>query len=65
MKDKIKTLTSRSNGWGEVRRKVALHQYITGWVDYFNLAVMKRQLRDTDKRYRRRLRMVIWNNGNE
>ncbi len=60
MKDKIKTLTSRSNGWGEVRRKVALRQYITGWVNYFKLADMKRLLRDTDAWYRRRLRMVIW-----
>ena len=60
MKEKIKALTSRSNGWGEVRRKVALRQYITGWVSYFKLADMKNLLRDTDKWYRRRLRMVIW-----
>lgn len=60
MKEKIKTLTSRSNGWGEVRRKVALRQYITGWVNYFKLADMKGLLRDTDAWYRRRLRMVIW-----
>ncbi len=60
MKEKIKTLTSRSNGWGGERRKVALRQYITGWVNYFKLADMKNLLRDTDKWYRRRLRMVIW-----
>ncbi len=60
MKEKIKTLTSRSNGWAGERRKVTLRQYITGWVNYFKLADMKNLLRETDKWYRRRLRMVIW-----
>lgn len=60
MKEKIKTLTSRSNGWAGERRKVALRQYIKGWVNYFKLADMKNLLRDTDKWYRRRLRMVVW-----
>lgn len=60
MKEKVKTLTSRSNGWGGERRKVALRQYITGWVNYFKLADMKWLLRDIDGWYRRRLRMVIW-----
>lgn len=31
MKAKIKELTSRSNGWGNARRKEALRQYIIGW----------------------------------
>lgn len=60
MKEKIKTLTSRSNGWGNERRKVALRQYIMGWVNYFKLADMKNLLIETDKWFRRRLRMVIW-----
>jgi RNA-directed DNA polymerase len=60
MKDKIKELTSRSNGWGNERRKVALRQYIAGWVNYFKLANMKRLLLEIDGWYRRRLRMVIW-----
>lgn len=60
MKEKIKTLTSRSNGWDGAKRKVALRQYITGWVNYFKLAEMKWLLRDIDGWYRRRLRMVIW-----
>ena len=60
MKETIKTLTLRSNGWGGARGKVALRQYITGWVNYFKLADMKTLLRDIDKWYRRRLRMVIW-----
>lgn len=60
MKERIRTLTSRSNGWGYARRKEALRQYITGWVNYFKLADMKKLLLRVDAWYRRRLRMVIW-----
>ena len=60
MREKIKELTSRSNGWGNERRKEALKQYITGWVNYFKLANMKRLLLEIDGWYRRRLRMVVW-----
>jgi RNA-directed DNA polymerase len=60
MKAKIKELTSRSNGWGNERRKETLRQYITGWVNYFKLANMKRLLSDLDEWYRRRIRMVTW-----
>jgi RNA-directed DNA polymerase len=57
MKERIKTLTSRSNGWGDAKRKEALKEYITGWVNYFKLADMKLRI---DEWYRRRIRMVIW-----
>ena len=60
MKERIKMLTSRSNGWGYARRKKALRLYITGWVNYFKLADMKKLLNRVDSWYRRRLRMVIW-----
>ena len=60
MKERIRTLTSRSNGWGYARRKEALKQYITGWVNYFKLADMHKLLLRVDKWYRRRLRMIIW-----
>lgn len=60
MRAKIRELTSRSNGWGYARRKDALKQYITGWVNYFRLADMKTLLMETDEWYRRRLRMVLW-----
>jgi len=60
MKERIRTLTSRSNGWGYARRKEALRQYITGWVNFFKLADMKILLLNVDKWYRRRLRMIIW-----
>lgn len=60
MRAKIKDLTSRSNGWGNDRRKEALSQYITGWVHYFKLADMQSLLIRVDEWFRRRLRMVIW-----
>jgi group II intron reverse transcriptase/maturase len=60
MKERIRTLTSRSNGWGYARRKEALSQFITGWVNYFKLADMRKLLLRVDEWYRRRLRMVIW-----
>jgi group II intron reverse transcriptase/maturase len=60
MKAKIKELTSRSNGWGNERRKRELSLYIKGWVNYYKLADMKSLLLRIDEWYRRRLRMVIW-----
>jgi len=60
MKANIKRLTSRSNGWGNERRKNALRYYIRGWVQYFKFADMKNLLHWIDMWYRRRLRMVIW-----
>jgi hypothetical protein len=60
MKERVKTLTSRSNGRGDARRKELLKQYITGWVNYFKLADMKKLLLEIDEWYRRRIRMVIW-----
>ena len=60
MKAKLKELTSRSNGWGNARRKETLRQYITGWVNYFKLADMRNLLLRVDEWYRRRTRMVMW-----
>jgi group II intron reverse transcriptase/maturase len=60
MKAKIRELTSRSNGWGNERRKEALRQYVIGWLNYFRLANMKNLLVKTDEWFRRRLRSLIW-----
>jgi hypothetical protein len=60
MKERIKLLTSRSNGWGDATRKERLRSFIMGWVNYFKMADMKKLLIGIDKWYRRRLRMVIW-----
>ena len=60
MRAKIRELTSRNNGWGNERRKEALRQFITGWLNYFRLADMKNLLEKTDEWFRRRLRSLIW-----
>ncbi len=60
MKQRLKQLTSRSNGWGEDQRKETLNHYVRGWVNYFKMADMKSLLRKIDRWYRRRLRMCIW-----
>lgn len=60
MRAKVKEITARSSGAGYDLLKLKLKQFITGWVNYFKLADMKRMLGDTDKWLRRRLRMYIW-----
>jgi RNA-directed DNA polymerase len=60
MRAKIRELTSRSNGWGNERRKESLRQFITGWLNYFRLADMKNLMERTDEWFRRRLRSLIW-----
>jgi len=59
MKARIRELTCRSNGWGNERRKEALRQYISGWLNYFRLADMRNLLERTDEWFRRRLRSLI------
>jgi len=60
MKEQIRVLTSRSNGWGNAIRKGKLKAFIRGWVNYFKLADMQSLLLRIDEWYRRRIRMVIW-----
>jgi len=60
MKDKVRGITSRSNGISYEVLKLKLKQYISGWVNYFKLANMKNFLKETDQWLRRRLRMFIW-----
>ena len=60
IKLRLKELTNRSNGWGYVKRKQKLKDYIRGWIGYYYLADMKRFLINTDEWLRRRIRMCIW-----
>ena len=60
MKDKIREITLRSNGWGYDYRKLRLRQYVQGWVNYFRLAGIKSLLLEIDNWLRRRIRMCIW-----
>jgi len=60
MKDKIRALTCRSNGWSNEFRVSRLAQFIRGWVNYFKLADMKRLLMETDEWLRRKIRAIYW-----
>ena len=60
LKDKLRQLTSRSNGWSMDSRIVMLSQFIRGWVHYFYLADMRKLLLGLDAWIRRRLRMCYW-----
>ena len=60
MKTRIREITSRSNGKGDLWRKSNLRYYIRGWLNYFRLADIKGMLSKLDAWYRCRLRMVIW-----
>ena len=60
MKEIVRNLTSRSNGWGNEFRKMKIKQFITGWVQYFKLAGMKTLLQNTDEWMRHRIRALIW-----
>jgi RNA-directed DNA polymerase len=60
VKDKIRKITSRSNGMSMDLRLLKLKQLIKGWANYFRIADMKSLARELDEWTRRRLRMCIW-----
>jgi group II intron reverse transcriptase/maturase len=60
MKQKLKELTKKSNGWGNEYRILKLKQYIIGWLNYYRLADMKVILKRTDEWLRRRIRAIYW-----
>ena len=60
MKNKIRELTNRSNGWGNEYRAWKLTQFIRGWVNYFGMADMKSLLTRTDEWLRHKIREIYW-----
>ena len=60
MKDKIRELTNRNNGWGNEYRAMKLTQFVKGWVNYFPLADMKGLMEKTDEWLRHKIRAVYW-----
>lgn len=60
MKNKIRELTNRSNGWGNEYRALKLTQFIRGWVNYFGMADMKSLLAKTDEWLRHKIRAIYW-----
>jgi hypothetical protein len=60
LKDRLKLITSRSNGWSMDARIKRLNQVIRGWVNYFSLADMRIHCLRLDEWLRRRIRMCYW-----
>ena len=60
LKAKLRVLTSRSNGWGNEKRKSKLSSFIKGWLNYYKYADIQNLMKRVDEWYRRRLRMIIW-----
>ena len=60
MKNRIRELTDRRNGWGNEYRALKLTQYIRGWVNYFGMADMKSMLQSNDEWLRHRIRAIYW-----
>ena len=59
-KEEVKKITSRSNGKSVKWRRQKLNQLIMGWVNYFQIADMKRVAKELDQWTRRRIRMCYW-----
>lgn len=60
MRNKIRELTNRNNGWSNEMRAERMTQYVRGWVNYFRLADMKSLNKRTDMWMRHRIRAVYW-----
>lgn len=60
LKNKIRTITGRSNGMSVEARKEKLNDTVRGWVNYYKLADMKGLMNRIDQWTRRRMRMVTW-----
>jgi len=59
-KAKVREITSRSNGRGMEWRRDRLARLITGWVNYFHIADMRKNALELDGWTRRRIRMCYW-----
>ena len=59
-KQKLKELTSRSQGRNVRAVMKNVKVYMTGWLAYFGIACMKETMRDWNGWLRRRIRMYIW-----
>ena len=57
---KIKVLMKRSWSVDLDTRLLKLKQLITGWVNYFRIARMKKKLGELDRKIRNAIRIIIW-----
>jgi len=59
-KQRLKWITARSNAKSMAYRMLKLKQLITGWVNYYGIADMKKLAQSLDEWLRRRIRMCYW-----
>jgi RNA-directed DNA polymerase len=59
-KEKVKEITSRSNGKSMEQRMQKLKRCIIGWINYFGIADISRLTKELDEWARRRIRMCFW-----
>jgi RNA-directed DNA polymerase len=60
LKEKLKSITGRSNAMSMEMRATKIKQTVIGWVEYFKLADMKSVLKELDEWLRRRIRLCFW-----
>lgn len=60
MKNKIRELTKRNNGWSNQKRIKKFNDAMRGWINYFKMADMKKLMVETDEWARRKIRAVYW-----
>ncbi len=60
MKDKLRIITNKNNGWGNDYRRQKLAEFARGWIDYFRMADMKVLMGEVDEWLRRKIRTVYW-----
>ena len=59
-KDKIRELTSRKQARSIEHILWKLNQYTRGWLGYYSIADMKKQIADLNQWIRRRIRQIFW-----
>ena len=64
-KRKLKQLTKRSWSISLNDRIIKLNQVIRGWINYFKIADMKRNMENITKHLNRRIRCIIWKQWKE
>ena len=60
MKNKLRELLNKNNGWGNDYRKQKLAEFARGWINYFSLADMKSLMLEIDEWIRRKIRAIYW-----
>lgn len=60
MKDKLRFLTNKNNGWGNDYRRQKLAEFTRGWINYFSMADMKVLMGEVDEWLRRKIRTIYW-----